>query len=154
MIFQTILIRKVADSRLSSSNELFSTPFAAGAASVSFLIALTLFRKGADVLSSTEKRKTNLTRLPPHSFTGFVFVTQTGRVHNKDWHSWNAQSRPGCVCLCLPPITKASIQRQWLLCFTAGMQPVNSFARRPRPGLLLRFRVKTGFIWGLSYLSI
>lgn len=57
MIFQTILIRKATDSRLSSSNELFNTPFAAGAASVSILIALTLFRKGADVLSSTEKEK-------------------------------------------------------------------------------------------------
>lgn len=74
------------------------------------------------------KRKTNLTRLPLHSFMGSVFVTETGRIHNQHWHSWNVQSRPGHVVLCLPLITKPSVQQQWLLCFTT----VNSFTGRTR----------------------
>lgn len=69
------------------------------------------------------KRKTNLTRLPPHSFMGSVFVRETGRIHNQHWHSWNVKSRPGHVFLCLPLITKPNVQQQWLLCFTT----VNSF---------------------------
>lgn len=84
MIFQTILIRKVADSRLSPSNGLFSTPFATGAASVAISNRSHTFPERSGCFIVDGKRKTNLTRLPPHSFTGFVFVTQTGRVHNKD----------------------------------------------------------------------
>ena len=89
---------------------------------VSAIITLTLFRKRTDVfLWLAEKNKT-LTRLPPHSFLGSVFVTETVRIHNKDWHSWNVQSRPGYVgfflffVYSLPPITKASVSQQWLLC--------------------------------------
>ena len=75
------------------------------------LITLALFRKRTDVLLWMGNREKNLTRLPPHSFLGSVFVMQTGRVHNRDWHSWNVKSRPGYVFFSspFPPITKPSV---------------------------------------------
>lgn len=47
---------------------------------------------GCLIVSGGGKKKN--TRLPPHSFLGSVFVTESGRIHTEYWNSWNVHSRP------------------------------------------------------------
>lgn len=70
--------------------------------------------------------------------SALCLVTRTGRIHSKDRHSWNVQSRPGCLSV---SSSHSESQRAstMAIVFTAGMEARNSIERH---GLVSRWVLK------------